>query len=112
MKAREYVDMTQYVPRGYRNGISRDSLRELTGFRDREMRKCIEWTNQHIETVYSYNGRYFLYGGREDDYYCKHYYNTERNRAITQNQKVRRMRGMWGEKKQDQTPGQLSLDLG
>lgn len=107
------IDMTAHIPCGYENGLTRVELRIRTGLSDRAMRQAIEWTSEHIETVYSYGGKYFLYGGHEDDYYCEAYYLKERARCLTQNRKVRRMRPMWGkEKKADGIPGQMSLELG
>lgn len=89
------VDMTQYIPRGYRNGVSREELRRRTKLSDRKIRECIEWTSENVETVFSYSGRYFLYSCDEDRPYCKNYFYREKIRANTQNRKIRRMMAMW-----------------
>lgn len=102
-------DMTRYIPRGYRNGVSREELRRRTKLSDRKIRKYIEWTSENVETIYSYNGRYFLYGDSRDRWYCKTYYHREKSRALTQISKVKRMGSMWEEK---DVPGQIGMDLG
>ena len=100
-------DMTRFIPRGYQNGVSREELRRRTGLSDRKIREYIEWTSENVETIYSYNGRYFLYGGSTDRWYCKLYYQREKSRAHTQIRKVRRMGRMWEE---NDIPGQIDME--
>lgn len=103
------VDMTQYIPRGYRNGVSREELRRRTKLSDRKIRECIEWTSENVETVFSYSGRYFFYSCDEDRPYCKHYFYQEKIRANTLNRKIRIMRAMW---KSGTVTGQIEDDIG
>ena len=77
------IDMTEYIPTGYKNGMSRLDLRITTGLSDRVLRNAIEWTSERIEPIYSYNGRYFRVRNSNDIPYAEDYIRRERGRAKT-----------------------------
>lgn len=77
------IDMTAHIPRGYKNGVTRDELRMWTGMRDRALREAIKWTSANIEEIYSYDGRYFRAGSAADLPYMEAYDRIERRRTKT-----------------------------
>lgn len=107
------IDMTAHIPRGYANGVTREELHIWTGMSDRTIRAAIEWTSEHIETVFSYGGKYFLWGDANDDPYALAYARSEDQRFRTQSHKAARLRrfirARTGQGEDKQIPGQMSL---
>ena len=86
------IDMTEFIPRGYENGVSRWDLRAMTGYSDRVIRSAIEWTTVHIENIYSYDGLYFRRKNKKDDPYIEYYIGQEEARVRTLKKKIKALR--------------------
>lgn len=86
------IDMTEFIPRGLGNGVSRQELRLITGMDDRSIRGAIEWTTLHIESIYSYDGLYFRRKNKKDDPYIEYYIGQEEARVRTLKKKIKALR--------------------
>jgi hypothetical protein len=86
------VDMTEFVPKGHLNGVSREELHIITGMPDRDIRAAITWTTFHIEPVYSFNGSYFRYKNKSDLPYINDYIGQEEARVRTLKKKIKALR--------------------
>lgn len=86
------VDMTEFIPKGHLNGVSREELHIITGMCDRDIRAAIAWTTVEIEPIYSFEGTYFRYKNKSDRVYIDDYIRQEEARLKTQRQKVKALR--------------------
>lgn len=75
------IDMTEFIPTGYKNGLTRMDLRIITGMRDRQVRRSIEWTSDNVEPIYSYDGKYFRVRDKKDLVYAEAYVRREKGKA-------------------------------
>ena len=105
----------EFIPKGYKNRVSRGYLHEILHISDRDIRKQIEEAADRGILIASYDGGYFQYGGRRDDEYFADYFRREEHRTRTLSRNVRkkkkRFMAITG-KDPKQIPGQMSFFKG
>lgn len=100
--------ITDYIPRGHKNAISRVQLAMRTGLTDRKCRRLIEEARLDGEIILcASDGKgYFIYDGPDDDIYLRTYRKQEARRYSSIGRTLR----MLGKVDRDrQVKGQLSL---
>lgn len=101
----------EYIPKGYRNRISRWDLVSILHIPDRQVRREIMEAQNRGIGIYSCNGGYFQKEDERDDPYIAEYVATERHRFTTQAKKLKALRKAWQGVDDDQVPGQMELEL-
>lgn len=100
--------ITDYIPKGHKNAISREQLSIRSGLSDRKCRRLIEEARQEgwIILCASDGKGYFIYNGEEDDTYLRIYRRQEARRYSS----IGRTLKILGKVDRDkQIKGQLSL---
>lgn len=73
------IDIDEYIPYGYENRISRDTLQLTTGYTDREIRSAIEHSSLPIISA---DGGYFVVTESEQDLAQKRIYLLKERKRI------------------------------
>lgn len=102
------IDITDFIPKGYDNRISRFDLRQLLNLDDRSIRESIADAQARGIMIASCNGGYFRRKNKKDDPYIAEYVAQERHRFTAQSKKLKALRKAWGG---DQIPGQMRLEF-
>ena len=102
--------ITDYIPRGHKNAISREQLSIRSGLSDRKCRRLIEEARLAGNIILCANdgSGYFLYDGADDDHYLHAYRKQEATRFYSIGRTLRILNKADGKDK-DEIPGQLSL---
>lgn len=103
-----------YIPKGYKNRVSRSYLQETLHIPDRAIRRMIEEAQNRGSLIVSCNGGYFRRKDESDDPYIAAYLGQENRRFKTMSHKNKMLREAWQmihpeQKKNKQIPGQMSL---
>lgn len=81
--------ISEYIPKGHENRVSRAYLRSITHMTDRKVREEIAESD---EPIFSYNGGYFRHKNKKDLPYEEDYLRKEAARAKTMAKKVQQIR--------------------
>ena len=102
--------ITDYIPHGHKNAISRTQLSIRSGMSDRKCRRLIEQARLagNIILCASDGSGYFLYDGEDDDYYLHAYRKQEAMRFYSIG-KTLRILNKADKNDREQIPGQISL---
>lgn len=98
-------DISQVIPVGNENAVTKSTIMNFTGFNERLVRDLI----QQSETLIINVGDGYFIPNMEDEkdvHFVNIYYNREKNRARTQLKKVKRLK-----RYAEQTRGQIELPL-
>lgn len=81
--------ISEYIPKGHENAVSRIYLRSITHMSDRKIREEIA---ESEEPIFSFNGGYFRHKSKKDLPYEEDYLRKEAARAKTMAKKVKQIR--------------------
>lgn len=81
--------ISEFIPKGHDNAVSRTYLRTITHMSDRKVREEIA---ESEEPIFSYNGGYFRHKNKKDLPYEEDYLRKEAARAKTMAKKVQQIR--------------------
>lgn len=81
--------ISEYIPKGHDNRVSRAYLRSITHMTDRKIREEIA---ESEEPIFSFNGGYFRHKNKKDIPYEEDYLRKEAARAKTLNRKVKALK--------------------
>ena len=81
--------ITDFIPKGHENAVSRVYLRTVTHLTDRKVRELIADSE---EPIFSFNGGYFRHKSKKDLPYEEDYLRKEAARAKTLAKKVKQIR--------------------
>ena len=81
--------ISEYIPKGHENRVSRSYLRSITHMTDRKVREEI---SESDEPIFSYDGGYFRHKNKKDLPYEEDYLRKEAARAKTMAKKVQQIR--------------------
>lgn len=81
--------ISEYIPKGHDNRVSREYLRSITHMNDRKIREEIA---ESEEPIFSFNGGYFRHKNKKDIPYEEDYLRKEAARAKTLNRKVKALK--------------------
>ena len=81
--------ISEYIPKGHENRVSRAYLRSITHMTDRKIREEIA---ESEEPIFSFNGGYFRHKSKKDLPYEEDYLRKETARAKTMAKKVKQIR--------------------
>lgn len=81
--------ITEFIPKGHQNAVSRQYLKSITHMTDRQIRREIA---ESEEPVFSCEGGYFRHKNKSDIPYEESYYRQESARANAMRRKVRRIK--------------------
>lgn len=81
--------ITDYIPKGHQNAVSREYLRTILHMTDRQIRREIA---ESEEQIFSYGGGYFRHKGKKDIPYEEDYLRQEAARAKEMARKVKRIK--------------------
>ena len=102
--------ITDYIPHGHNNAISRTQLSIRSGMSDRKCRREIEQARRDGEIILNTGKGYFMYSGGEDDTYLNAYIRSESHRFASIGRTLRTLKKAKKEKVSD---GQMNFkDLG
>lgn len=102
------MDILNYIPVGHKNAVTRGTLSNLTGMKDRTNRELIEQVRQHYVVLNMGDAKgYFLPGPGEENLVraCR---NKELSRYRAIGRTIRAMDKYLNRNKKD-TPGQISM---
>lgn len=80
--------ISEYIPKGHQNAVSRQYLRSVLHMTDRQVRREIA---ESEEQIFWYNG-YFRHKNKKDLPYEEDYLRQEQARAKAMNRKVRQIK--------------------
>lgn len=92
------INITDFIPSGYKNRISREELRYKSGLMsDRVVRKAIEFAPDMGEIVVSEDGGYFIPSKDciEDVYAFNHYICKMRSRINAEQEHINKLIELW-----------------
>lgn len=107
--------ISDYIPAGHENAISRQELVRRTGYSDRRLRAEIaeETASEKGKVILNTGEGYFIYSGPDDDLWLNTYLRQESSRFSSIGKKLRKLRNMnpkeKKEKREEQIVGQLSI---
>lgn len=81
--------ISEFIPKGHKNAVSRSYLRSVTHMTDRKVRAEIA---ESEELIFSFNGGYFRHKNADDLPYEEDYLRKEAARAKTLARKVKQIR--------------------
>lgn len=84
--------ITDYIPKGHKNAISRTQLSIRAGLCDRKCRSQIEQARQDGEIILNTGEGYFIYSGRDDDTYLNEYITKESHRFSSIGRTLRKLK--------------------
>jgi len=84
-------NITELIPFGHEQAISRKRLCTISGWPDRVIRRAIAIANEHGEIILNTDRGYFRYLDESDDPFFEHYIARERRRSKMIMRKIRKM---------------------
>jgi hypothetical protein len=103
------MQIEEFIPKGYRNRVSRGYLAEILHMTDRSIRDEISDARKRGVLIASCGGGYFQRKDESDEPYIREYYATECHRFTTIANSLKTFRKTW--KGDDQIAGQMRLEL-
>lgn len=102
--------ISDFIPRGHENAVSRQQLVRMTGMSDRRVREeiSLETLSTRGEIILNTGEGYFIYDGENDDHYLIDYIRQESSRFYTIGKKLRKLRKR-AKPITDQIAGQMSF---
>lgn len=106
------MNIKNFIPKGFRNRISRKDLEFVTGQKDRINRHMIEEAQRAGSVIVSFDKGYFQRQDERDDEYIRAYLAKEWRRNYDHRLKLEAIYKAWKGIDNNQIPGQMKLDLG
>ena len=103
------MQIEEFIPKGYRNRVSRGYLVEILHITDRDIREAISEARKRGVLIASCGGGYFQREDDRDDPYIAEYYAKECHRFTTIAKALKTFKRTW--KGDDQIAGQMRLEL-